>query len=481
MITTFCDTGCCRSVDVKVTKEVIGPGKSGAKSTGLKEIHPLTEKMTETEMGVLSIPQVSITPNFMAEYLKRIGASCEKPGESRAAIKKCEFSASEKAAFAEAVSPFNGIYIAVRSDEGTAAGVGLWHTGFMAADSSPEGIAIFEGVAREIMQSEFSDSVLAFKKRVGLRIEEPPGIFITPVVGNNLGSCPPIFGPVYHANIITRFVQNDAMIRLGFGIGGANMPFAKTRLLHGFEAETSEYTLPVELAEAKAIYNDKLELIGDIPMGVGYASHFLGAFLSHEAKGIIEGLRGGVSKLDKMADRPLYLELASDGRKWAVVQCAEANLGEVTKPDVPESQKILKIKRESNPRNDFGVGILGRKAVESSTVMYLPKARAYDLPELNKSLEGYVLIAPDLRMEGLREDLTFADYSNAAAIICSSETARSVGTHLNGAVREAGIVVLAGNVDQKFLEGLKEGVPEKRKLLVYANDALEEAFVATRD
>lgn len=61
------------------------------------------------------------------------------------------------------------------------------------------------------------------------------------------------------------------------------------------------------------------------------------------------------------------------------------------------------------------------------------------------------------------------------------EALNSVGTHLNGAFREAGIVFLVGEVDKKFLADLKVGEVTNRKLLVCANDGEEEGFIAARD
>jgi hypothetical protein len=483
MFTPVYGTDGFKVIDVNIRKPVIGPGSPGAKSATLKRYQPLIEKTAETGMGLLCLPQVSITPGFMAGYLKRIGASHEKPEEARAAIGGCEFSSSEKEAFAEAISPFQGSYIAVRSDEGTAAGVGLWHTGFMAADSSPGGISIFEDIARRIMQSEFSLSVLAFKKRIGLPMEEPPGIFTTPIVGHRLGTLPPIFGPFFQANVITRFTQDDSLVSMGIGIGGANSEDAHTKLLNGFGRKTWMKTSTAALECAKAMYNGKLEEIGLIPGAMGHVGMIMGMACSEEAQEDTLGeLKEGLRKLDALANRPLYLELALGGAKWAVVQCAEANLRKATKPDVPEYQKILRINgNRETVFGEFGVGIFGRGTVEASTVVYLSGRNVInDLPQMNKSLKEYVLIAPEIPLRGFGTNFNFEDYSNATAIIVNPQTLRSAQTHLNGAMREAGIIALAGNVDGKFLSGLTKGINE-RELLVYANDGTQEAFVATTD
>ena len=169
---------------------------------------------------------------------------------------------------------------------------------------------------------------------------------------------------------------------------------------------------------------------------------------------------------------------------WAVLQSAETQVGEVKKPDIPQNHKILEIKPGDRGHYEdsaqFGNRVSGRKIIEADHVVYIDTSNIGRITEINRSLENYVLIFTG-NFNLLAHMVSFADYSNAAAIICLGDVKHNSASHFNGALREAGIVLLAGDVDEKFREGLNMNGVTNRKLLVYANDAEEEGFVATLD
>jgi hypothetical protein len=474
------------STEVDIANQVIGPGEPGAKSRMLDKIRPLIDAIAGKDAGVDSIPQMSITPALMKEYLDRVGASHERPEEAQQLIENGGFSGAEMDALAQAMSPFKDLHIMVRSDEWTAAGVGFCHSDAMLAGNSDESVARFAAIAKKILRSEFSPSAIAFKKRLRQPLEANMGVLVTPLDACLISFFPPIFSTVLHANVITRFDGSEALVSVGLGLGGGNGQGAKTRLLTALCRGVWEETDLQNIEQAPAVYEGRIHPLFDIPSGERGVRKLammcgIGEFAGLEVVTAMFGmLRAGIKELDGSVGRPLYLELAAGNRPiWDVVQCAETSSKEVAKPDVPESQKIFNSETDRGRHHtDFGKGIFGRGVVESRTVVYAENT--HEFPGMVKGLENYVLIAPELRIRNVRDCYRFCDYADAAAIICAPETRGGAFSHLNGAIREAGITVLAGEIDKTFLNDLKPGA-NQRKLLVYADDAHERAFVATMD
>jgi hypothetical protein len=454
----------------------------------LDKIRPLIDAIAGKDAGLDSIPQMSITPALMNGYLGRVGASHERPEEAPQLIANGEFSGAEMDALAQAMSPFKDLHIMVRSDEWTAAGVGFCHSDAMLAGNSDESVARFAAIAKRILQSEFSPSAIAFKKRLKQPLEANMGILVTPLDAYLISFFPPIFSTFLHANVITRFDGSDAVVSVGLGLGGGNGQGAKTRLLTALCRGMWEEADLQNIEQASAVYEGRIQPLFDIPSGERGVRKLammcgIGEFAGLEIVTAMFGrLRDGIKELDGSAGMPLYLELAAGNRPiWDVVQCSETSFKEVAKPDVPESQNVFNRETDRGRHQyhtDFSKGIFGRGVVESQAVVYAENT--HEFPGMVKGLENYVLIAPELRIRNVRDGYRFCDYAGAAAIICASETMGGAFSHLNGAIREAGIIVLAGEVDRAFLDGLKPGV-NQRKLLVYADDAHERAFVATMD
>ncbi len=464
---------------------IIGPGNPGAKSSALTRFAPLLEKTP-----FLALPFNAITPGVFDDFIARAGPDRTDEAGAKRAIAKTEFTNDELAAMRQAVEPFNGSHVAVRSDECTAGGVGLWHTGFMLAKEKGTDIRV-AAIANQILQSEYSADVTAFKQRCGLPMEQHPGVMAMPVNGS-LGSAEldsrGIITTLLHANVITRFKGEEALINMGMGIGGANNRFPYTNLASGFRR--IDFTELIELLTwnkpyMKGLQRGEVVWMNDILTQEGdpiQAAHleFLRFILDDPTGRLLEALR---TLTDLIAPQSLYLELAhANLEDWAVVQCSEAALEDVTKPDMPSEEKVLIIEPEwarSNWVNPFGCYVSGRKDVMSGEVVYLDKETLAKLPELNANHRNYILIFDASTIEGFSLATSFKDYSNAAAIIFNTcDVKFNLLTHLNGALREAGIVLLAGRVDKKFLQGLAKGEVAERTVTVYANDAEEEAFVA---
>lgn len=468
-------------VEVKLKTDKIGDGEPGAKSRSLKAHQPMIEQTCKSQYdGLIYVPHLSITPSLFSDFLKRAGASHERPKESVEAIGKTEFLASELDAIRAALAPFKGIYVAVRSDECTAGGNGLWHSGFMLADDSPEAASKASGIVQEILQSEFSPAVIAFKRRVGLPMGATPGVLFMPLIGSDFSSSGVrgLFMTPHHANVLTMFRENEALVSVGLGIGGANNYGAATLLSHGLEFAAPTFS-PVHEATARLLLRGDLTRPGstmhtpDAPF-----MDFLLQTLGRLARKALGELKAPLEDFTRLAGKPKYLELAMVPEPH-VIQCADVRLDEVSEPDVAEGQIIL---RAGPNHTAFAANVSGRGVVEADAVVYLEHVSdMLSIADLNAQLSNYVLIL-NTGFSFLQASPDFSEYSNAAAIVFTDERPfYTAATHFNGALREAGIPVIAGDLSHNFLMDLRSGKICRRKLLVYANDAKEEAFVATMD
>jgi hypothetical protein len=146
-------------------------------------------------------------------------------------------------------------------------------------------------------------------------------------------------------------------------------------------------------------------------------------------------------------------------------------------PDVPNNQKVLRLEPDAATEK-FGTNVSGNGHIESDNIIFVSSVSDLEyVRRLNDELVGYVIIA-NLPLSEISKNLSFADYSNAAAIVCVHNAFNSVASHFNGATREANILLLAGNIDRRFLSGLRPGQNNVR-VAIYANDAKQVAFMAT--
>lgn len=485
--------------EIKLSTNTLGTGKSGAKSRAYREHVPLFEKTFSDSgkrpTGLFHIPNIAITLSLLQkEFLEKIGASHDNPREAFDAIDRSDFPPIILDAFKESLEPFEGVPVAVRSDECTAGGNGLWRGGFLLAgekDSLKRMIAI----AKKILKSDFSGNVLAFKKRVGLPMDETPGIWITPLVANSESLTHKILTTFYHINTITCFRGEDSLINIGIGIGGASNKYSRTELLSNLGGKDFRLgSLAGSQAVAKAFHDGEIKTLiehleykyNDVWKAINDESELLSGFA--------QNLRDSLSRfIEHSKGKPHYLELALEGFDfWTVLQCADLELKEVKKPEIPEEQKILKIIppkahsqifRDMNRGSvgDFGKNISGRGIKDTDHIVYADSSGSLEqvLWDLSGSgLTNYVLITKTNFVD-IKDKFGFEDCSGAEVIIAHDhDPAFSVLSHLGGAYREADIFILAGKVNREFIKGLKPGV-NNVKLKTYANDALEEAFVAT--
>ena len=477
-----------RLFDGTIKRDTIGDGPTGAKSAALRRYTPLFEAATwkdknQEDSGFVILPHVSITPAFFADFLKRAGASYERPDEAVAAIRATEFSTTELDGIREVLEPFTDYHVAVRSDESTAAGVGLWHTDFMRVEG--KSVERAATILKRILEVDFSRDVLAFKRRVGLKIDENPGVFVMPVFGMNLDRTSEgvILTTPYHVNMITSFRGIGTVVNLGMGIGGANNGNAQSRWLKDLQERNFDPNglLSPNFIEARVLAQGNLT--GKMDHLTKDYFKILSGTLVSEA---LEELRNGVASIVRAEPSPLYVELAvAQNLKWTFLQCAPVNfeaLDPVVRLRTPNEQKVLRITPEPFLRTEnFGRYVSGRRVIKAEQVAYIEEDQLDKVKEINRIQNDYVMFVK-CGFHEFNRSLSFADYSNAAAIIfINYNPSFNAATHFNGALREAGIVILAGRVDKKFLDSLKLNCVTNKKVLVYADDGAEEAFVATTD
>ena len=227
---------------LKLTSDqTIGPGEPGAKSAALRQHKNLVETLNLADNGTYPysqlkyIPQVALTPESFSPFFSRAGASIEKPEESQKAIQKTSFNKAEMDALKLSLSYYGNEYIAIRSDEQTASGVGLWETRFMWTKNPSRSFSAYARKVKEVLASDYSENVIAFKKRTGISLDRPVGVFLMNLSGSlfqcDIGPGVGITTPI-HAKIITTKSN-------GFPI--ASMRFSPRERNINFSAITSEY------------------------------------------------------------------------------------------------------------------------------------------------------------------------------------------------------------------------------------------------
>lgn len=476
------------SIAVNIRHKKTGRGEPGAKSVGLKKHKRLIEsaysppKSGGEECGLFNLPRSVITPLFFREFLRRAGASHDNP-KSQAAIMSSKFTESEIEGIRGALQPFYNGYIAIRSDECTAAGCGLWHTGFLGYTRKTFSHALNQ--IKQILASEFASSTIAFKKRAGLPMEQTPGVLIQPMIMYNYSMPGDVFTTILHVNAITHFSGDRCLVNLGAGIGGANRKGALSIMLD----ELSESVLTRD-AIRNSVSAALLMLDGKVsPVYVYGESKVMKESISNGITGLAglieSGLKIALGKITESTSSSMYLELAWWFPVFAVLQCADLSLGQVVAPNIPYNQRIFSL--HSSTGRQFGSLVSGRIVVETENIVYVPskyqdnRSLIEQVVDLNRSLVNYVLVS-EHPYDFIQKNLTFAGYSTASAMVFTSNVGPlyPVDTHFGGLLREAGIPVLAGKINDSFIRSLKPGL-NKRKVLVYANDEKQEGFMASLD
>jgi hypothetical protein len=482
MLTHLTDYRGSKEIRLPTANTTFGPGTVGAKSYWLRRATAVVDAGKEPDeiTGISCLPNVALTPGlFAADFLKRTGADHANP-ESAKAIMGTPLTPELKDHLGKIFALFPELYLIFRSDECTASGVGLWHSGFVLNDGKAERMNQAELEIKRILASEYSPDVFAFKLRTGLPLAENPGVLVMPVAGHRFSDAADmLYTSFIHMNVLSGFFDSDSLIHLGIGLGGANRKGALSSLLSRIYAMQSEFgssSIHETLQHSKHLMNGEVTDVNEHRLVL---TELIRLIYGSKWNEIVNELRMGLDSLDAEFKQPMYYELAYAAFYPFLVQAAPANINSVERPEVSEGSIMLEVDRNSKSRfEQYGSRVSGRGVIDAECYVYIDGYDLNLLSEVNKDAKNYVLFL-DAPASMLRERLSFADYSNAAAIVViDSGPMYSVSSHINGACGDAGIPVIL--VNQGPL-GLTSGEVVKQPLKVYANDAREEAFVAIRD
>ncbi|MFA6530843.1 MAG: hypothetical protein WCT31_03875, partial [Candidatus Micrarchaeia archaeon] len=374
-----------------------------------------------------------------------------------------------------------------RSDEATAGGCGIWKGGIVLNDGSPKSLADTEAAVKKILASHYSRDVAAFIERVGLP-DINPGTLAMPLVFDVLTvEGTQVATTLYHINAILNFYgPGDHLAVFGMGIGGANcVRPAVYRFKDGedFERLTHKHLGNLDIDPRMLLSRD-----GSFQKGV--AHHRLESEISRYLDRYREIIGSDVlSRLSLVAEGltgQTYIEAAfdfyyRDPLRVSLLQASPIVSTPFSKPDVPSEQKILDLDSTNS------VQIVGRGVVHSKSVFqYSPAAatKTMGVAITNKKFvfpEGSVIIT-DVMPQNFFIDFDFFQYAKVSAIIFSNPSGSPVKillSHFNGALREAGILVMRGYVNPAFMISLPINKLVEKNMVVYANDAIGEAFAAT--
>jgi hypothetical protein len=405
------------------------------------------------------------TPQFFSDLLRRSGAERGNYIQYESAIERAEFLPAEKEAIKGAMEAFRGLDLMVCADECTARSSGFGHTSVLHAEEP------LDEVLRTVkmkLKMDFSRDVTAFKTRMGLPLDEMQGVMVMPLDLMPIASS--VLTTPLHALVTTRFSHDEPLVRMGTGMAGAERREATEALIKEMGMKHMLH-LALDMETAHMIDASNRDRLPHWKH-VAKAHEALLAILVHPERAM-DSLGHCLDMLKR--EKPLTLELSHNGRGWTIIHAAEANLGEVKRP--PHGKHVSTMWPADRDISQYGVGVLGRKVVESSVVfpircLSLDGIRA--LAAFNASASGYVLLF-DGPLQRLSTQLAFADFSNAGAILCRDDVEGESGmASLRPALRESGIPVLASHVDDDFLMSLKFREPNQRKLRIYVNDAVPE-------
>ncbi len=469
------------SVKMTIRDHVIGPGERGAMSAALTRLEPLFD----SGGGFATLPRVTMTPQFFSGFLKRAGASHDNP-KAEDAIRSARFNRTESDAVREALEQFKGLYVEIRADECTALRSGLWARKYAYYNNWGDSIDEILDMVKKVLESEFSRDAIAFKRRMGLLMGDTAGVMFMPV------DVMPCLGTMQttplHAVATTGFAKDEPLVMIGSGIMGADKRDATVML--GSELDERHINDLARQArnrhalslESKSILLRDKEEYAEVQEAVA-------RFLAHPGRALSRLKRG----LDALrCSVPMQLELAYSGVQWSVSRIKPAEFTHIAKPEHCGSIVSMEGGAGREPGTQYGIGVSGRKVVDSDTVFPVrcsEKGRKA-LAEFNAQADGYVLLL-DAPLYKLRTSFSFADYSNAAAVLCREEPCgRSAMPQVGGALREAGIIVLASSMNNDFLSGLELGDeflnglrfmrPNEVKMRVYVNDEVPEGWASLR-
>jgi hypothetical protein len=464
---------------------IFGGGSPDPKTRGLlKDLNPILD-------AGLGFPHLaSLTPAFSRRYLERNGVfEAENPEQARTRARNGTFSARGKREIRDAVLALGEVLegpLFVRSGE-WASGLGIWDSkiaylrpGTMLGKFNiREFLELVERCIKEVLISDFKPNAMVFKRMK--KLTEPPGILLTPMEGTTAISDrgAKVFLPGISMNFLG-WINRTCMYTLGCGIGAANDRYLVTGGMGnriGWWGAEYEDRLIKSLHTAPYLGKDEGSTHYSEMKEFGKAQYRDYACKESAWKAVEKRIRG----LIKITG-PRYLELVSRGYQdpdLTVVQSAPFRYEKIKEPNMAEKQVVW-----SNIV--YGTGIANTERVKYVDFYCRTNEALKEIEDYNRTHENYLLV---LNLGFLTDicNLELRHVYNAKAIVVEfKETGRTyVHTHLNGWMREAGIIVVARyNPDEEskfqfgIMDSLKANPEQELKCMVYADEFKQKGWLA---
>jgi hypothetical protein len=401
----------------------VGKGASGTKTTQLDRYKAILENH-----GLIIPPHVSLSEEFCIAPLIRVEWMDEerKPaGKPRGEI---AFSDEERRTLRDAISQFQDFILAVRSDEQTAKGIGLFKTEFV--DMREDYFERFLSALVSVLEAQFNPDANAFKERTGM--PHGIGVQLMPLAAMLDKRIDRVF-PLLSLAGFTAREHDEVILHLGFGIGGG----VSTKTIHRKLACTM--ACPDWITVQRGFFTQ----IGGESFnpstssftwaGPSFVWDYDDLSFYGKANNAIDALLGKLRAIAIEAG-DLYFEaqlIDKEEKQWAITQISEHHWPKV---DRPIGKQILEI-------NGYG-NVVGSGIASCNDCTGRQDAKRGSLVAFHS---------------GSLSD-NFSDFAFSSGILENiDDHIRDISSHVSGAYREAGIIVLGC---RKYLHNK---IPERLK------------------
>ncbi len=422
------------SIPEKLAK--VGPGNPGAKSRELDAFEP---EVSELSKGAIILPpRIRITGEFFHAALRRIGIL--DANDSFCIDKKdvkIQFTANELEVLHEIFVLTRGFAIAIRSDEETAKGVGLFKSlFFINLGESGQSFEDFIAQIETVIKSQFSDETQFFSKKTGSHTPSI-GIQIMPLIGEFFEmqhgrTVSRLYGPLVSTAGITYRNGQNGLVSIGLGIGGGVALRAPKNYLGELELGThiglrgnQVFGLPPGMAVHLSTVCGERSLDSQVrPLQIIFNG------ISGSRYQRFEQCDGSawylMQQLAQLRQHDIYAEIHQctvEGQMtWALTQIAPVFwplLGKPSTEQVISGQQVIGC---------------GKRKIERYFLMDGSDEKD-SVARFNLLNEGYVIVA-----KGHIRDLpSFQEMSNARVFFDASDHYFDWSSHLQGGLREMGI------------------------------------------
>ncbi|MFA6530095.1 MAG: hypothetical protein WCT31_00050 [Candidatus Micrarchaeia archaeon] len=348
---------------------------------------------------------------------------------------------AQRKMYEDIIAEYQGKFVAIRSDERTAHGVGAYSTRFRYIDRNRESIQDAVKTLIGILSNQFNPIATALRERVGF--EEGIGIQIMPLAAHPLLVPYPdrtILLPQVSLAGTTMKGKGEIIYSVGWGIGGGVENASHSRYrnggdLGGFEMPNGEEKIcVVEIEGREGVYRHVS------PMGLAHIDYvnIVESAQFWENLDLYDSLRyalGSMLETARDAGTDFYFELQLTDKKakeWTITQIAEHTWPVIEKPAGKELYVI-------NGTDVIGSAVVPFSRIIESRPGTLGFCDNHDeLKTLAPQNPGALL---SLRTSHVTKE-AFQYFSKLAGIVQNGTHATAFGSHVAGLYRLAGIPVL---------------------------------------